>query len=249
MYPIGLSGGRRLEVTSRAKTISTLREKLERMRWYDIGRIEDLAGVRVETEMSLREQDDLVKAIVTTFGPEHCVVHDLRETPRFGYRAVHIRLRLPAGRVEIQVRTHLQGLWANGYEALADLYGRGIRYGEPPGGEAAMIAVQELQRFSTVRLTEFERVWEALLSIEQAGEVLQSVQGEGFADLVYNKFGIPVAGMDKRSLGYGTPGPLTGVEVHERWALETRKEEEALTAILVSIEQQARRALKEVGSE
>ena len=35
-------------------------------------------------------------------------------------------------RAEIQIRTRLQGLWANVYEKLADAFGREIRYGLLP---------------------------------------------------------------------------------------------------------------------
>jgi ppGpp synthetase/RelA/SpoT-type nucleotidyltranferase len=56
-----------------------------------------------------------------------------------GYRAVHV-IAYPDGYpIEIQIRTEWQHLWAEWFERLADRYGRGIRYGEPPahGGESA----------------------------------------------------------------------------------------------------------------
>jgi hypothetical protein len=34
--------------------------------------------------------------------------------------------------IEVQIRTEWQHLWAEWFERLADQYGRGIRYGEPP---------------------------------------------------------------------------------------------------------------------
>ena len=39
--------------------------------------------------------------------------------------------------VEVQVRTRLQHEWAEIFEKLADLLGRGIRYGEPPAQRLA----------------------------------------------------------------------------------------------------------------
>ena len=42
---------------------------------------------------------------------------------------MHVWLRFPAGRVEVQIRTRGQSAWANAYEQLADTVGRQIRYG------------------------------------------------------------------------------------------------------------------------
>lgn len=50
----------------------------------------------------------------------------------YGYRAVHVVPRVRGCRVEIQVRTHLQDQWAQAMEALGDVWGRGVRYGEGP---------------------------------------------------------------------------------------------------------------------
>jgi ppGpp synthetase/RelA/SpoT-type nucleotidyltranferase len=49
-----------------------------------------------------------------------------------GYSAVHVIASPEGAPIEIQVRTALQHEWAELFEKLADLVGRGIRYGEPP---------------------------------------------------------------------------------------------------------------------
>jgi hypothetical protein len=59
-------------------------------------------------------------------------VTDRCADPRFGYRAVHVIVTIEAMPVEIQIRTELQDSWAQIVERLADRWGRGIRYGEPP---------------------------------------------------------------------------------------------------------------------
>ena len=51
-------------------------------------------------------------------------------SPREGYRALHLVVRQHGVPVEIQVRTLLQHRWAEMYEKLGDVAGRGIRYGE-----------------------------------------------------------------------------------------------------------------------
>ena len=57
----------------------------------------------------------------------------------------------------MQVRTHLQGQWANVYEKLADLFGRGIRYSEVPTDPAEKRIVEQLQELSTGRGRELEQ--------------------------------------------------------------------------------------------
>lgn len=153
-----LLGGRTFEVTSRPKTIDTLREKLDRDPSNPLQVIQDIAGVRFEAEMTLDEQDAVVTAIVGLFNhdPNQCV-KDLRVRPHSGYRAVHIWLRLPT-RVEVQVRTHLQSAWANMYESLADVLGREIRYGVMPTEEGPRLAVQALQELSTDTIANVEEM-------------------------------------------------------------------------------------------
>lgn len=86
-----LLGSRPFEVTSRPKTIDTLRQKLKRDPDTPLSSIQDIAGVRFEAEMSLDEQDAVANAIAGHFGQEatNCI-RDLRKEPRSGYRAVHL---------------------------------------------------------------------------------------------------------------------------------------------------------------
>jgi ppGpp synthetase/RelA/SpoT-type nucleotidyltranferase len=121
-----------VQVSSRAKTIETLRDKLRREWPIRLPSIQDLAGVRVVADISLLSQDQVVETIAKTFGHHADAIRDLRDSPHSGYRAVHLWLRLEEGRVEVQVRTALQSSWANAYETLADLAGRAIRYGGEP---------------------------------------------------------------------------------------------------------------------
>lgn len=147
---------RQFEVTSRPKTIDTLRQKLQRDPSTPLPSVQDIAGVRFEAEMSLDEQDAVVNAICGVFNHDPAVaVRDMRSNHHSGYRAVHIWLRLPA-RVEVQVRTHLQGEWANMYESAADALGRDIRYGHMPQHEPQRSIVVALQELSTERIAHVE---------------------------------------------------------------------------------------------
>ena len=161
-----LLGSRPYEVTSRPKTIDTLRQKLKRDRDTPLSNIQDIAGVRFEAEMSLDEQDAVANAIAGRFGHDLEVCrHDLRLTPRSGYRAVHLWLRLPT-RVEVQIRTHLQSAWANMYESLADVFGREIRYGDLPSNPEARKAVETLQNLSVEHISKLEGVRNKILPLE-----------------------------------------------------------------------------------
>ena len=139
---------RAVKVTSRSKTIDTLHQKLQRDHATPLPSIQDIAGVRVEADMNLDEQDLVVSGIAAAFPDGAPLVKDLRVGPHSGYRAVHVWLKLPSGRVEIQVRTHIQGAWANMYEAAGDRLGRDIRYGSIPAEPEAAQVVLALQDLS-----------------------------------------------------------------------------------------------------
>lgn len=158
------------EVTSRAKTIDTLREKLQRDHSTPLPSIQDVAGVRFEADMVLSQQDAVALAIAHAFDHDETAIRDIRADPHSGYRAVHVWLRLPAGRVEVQIRTHLQGRWANMYEAVADTYGRRVRYGELPDDEDAAGLVETVQEFSLTRVASLERMLDQIHELEQEFE-------------------------------------------------------------------------------
>lgn len=142
---------------SRPKTEDTLRQKLNRERNFPLQAIQDLAGVRIEGDMTLTQQDAVAATIARMFDPDpHGMITDLRATPHSGYRAVHVRLRLPDGRVEVQVRTRLQGKWANAYERVADYYGREIRYGKLSEDARARNIVPQMQGLSVKGIATIE---------------------------------------------------------------------------------------------
>lgn len=145
-----------MQITFRAKTIDTLREELRRTPTISLGYVQDVAGVRIEAHMSTATQDVVTHAVAATFGHGESSIKDLRAEAHSGYRAVHVWLRLPAGRVEVQVRTRLQGQWANAFEALADFVGRGIRYGDMPSGSAERKIVTDVIDLSINNLSGIE---------------------------------------------------------------------------------------------
>lgn len=177
--------GRQPRITSRSKTIDTLREKLQRSRATPLNNVQDVAGVRFEGDMTLDEQDIVADAIAAAFDHGPDAVHDIRATPHCGYRAVHVWLKLPQGRVEVQVRTLVQGMWANAYEAAADLLGRAIRYGELPSDPEAAQFVRTLQKLSIERAAIFEKERQQLTDESRAMvEVASKVDGSARQSLL-----------------------------------------------------------------
>ncbi|WP_051223506.1 hypothetical protein [Conexibacter woesei] len=123
-----------LDLTSRVKNTGTILEKLRRQGGWTLGTMQDVAGMRIVGDFDRRGQDVVVDDLVRVFlGAERAPkVIDRRAEPMHGYRAVHVVVFPGGAPLEIQVRTAWQHEWAELFEKLADLVGRGIRYGEPP---------------------------------------------------------------------------------------------------------------------
>ena len=116
--------------TSRLKTVQTLVGKLRREVHMNLSQVQDVAGLRIVREMGVAEQSDLATRIAGLFDESKII--DRRTKPSFGYRAVHIIVKIDGLPVEVQVRTALQDRWAQIVERTADHWGRQIRYGQPP---------------------------------------------------------------------------------------------------------------------
>jgi ppGpp synthetase/RelA/SpoT-type nucleotidyltranferase len=123
-----------LDLTSRVKNTGTILEKLRRQGGWTLGSMQDIAGMRIVGDFDRRGQDVAVDALVRVFSDVGRApkVIDRRTEPMHGYRAVHVIVFPGGAPLEIQVRTSWQHEWAEMFEKLADLVGRGIRYGEPP---------------------------------------------------------------------------------------------------------------------
>lgn len=118
--------------TTRMKTTGTLVDKLRRES-ARLSQVQDLAGARivVPDRITQDEATDKIRAAFEAAGCP-CKIIDRRGRPSHGYRAVHVVTQVDKVPVEIQVRTDLQDSWAQLVERLADMWGRGIRYGEEP---------------------------------------------------------------------------------------------------------------------
>lgn len=122
-----------LASTGRVKETPTLAEKLGRQPGMQMLNLDDVGGVRIVTDGGLSAQNLTLAMVLEELGSELVKKPiDRRESPSHGYRAVHVVVRSLDGlRVEIQIRTELQDLWAQVIEALGTKWGRELRYGEP----------------------------------------------------------------------------------------------------------------------
>lgn len=111
----------------RIKSTQSIIAKLQRQS-TKLSQIQDIAGCRITVE-DMIQQNELVKKLLVAF--PGASVTDRRDRPSHGYRAVHIIVSSNK-RVEIQVRTLLQHLWAQLSEKLSDLIDPKIKYGDGP---------------------------------------------------------------------------------------------------------------------
>lgn len=148
-------------ITGRTKSRDTLREKLIRTPTIQLPNIDDLIGIRIVGEFSLREQDRIAK-ILSSDLERKCKIKDRRKEPVSGYRALHLIPRVEELHAEIQIRTLLQSQWADLFERRADTWGRQIRYGEPPNPDLdgkvdhRIAAIQQLKELSLNYISSFE---------------------------------------------------------------------------------------------
>lgn len=116
--------------SSRIKTEDTIVEKLARQ-GTRLDRVQDFADARFDIDCRLSELQRMAHQIRDVLEAQEISVKvkEYLEDTQQGYRAIHLHITSStAGRVELQLRTALQAAWANTYEVLADVAGRGIRY-------------------------------------------------------------------------------------------------------------------------
>ncbi|MFT3897180.1 MAG: hypothetical protein QM719_05725 [Thermomonas sp.] len=121
-----LRGPLKYAVTGRpAKSTTALVDKLNRQH-VRLSQVQDIAGCRIVVE-DIVLQDQAVRALdVFIDNPK---VYDRRKTSSNGYRAVHLVADIEGRKVEVQVRTKFQHLWAEISEKVSDTMGPDLKYG------------------------------------------------------------------------------------------------------------------------
>jgi putative GTP pyrophosphokinase len=109
-----------------SKATPSIVAKLKRQPTLKLSQIQDIAGMRL-IALHRSFQDEWSDAIQKLL-PESKRL-DRREKPSFGYRALHLIVKLDDKPVEIQIRTGLQHAWAHLSEKIADRIGHEFKYG------------------------------------------------------------------------------------------------------------------------
>jgi putative GTP pyrophosphokinase len=108
-----------------SKSTPSIIAKLIRQPSTRLTQIQDIAGLRVIVK-DYAEQNVLRDTMQALY-PD-CKIYDRREKSSFGYRAVHLVIKVEARLVELQIRTEFQHVWAQISEKLADLFGQDLKY-------------------------------------------------------------------------------------------------------------------------
>jgi ppGpp synthetase/RelA/SpoT-type nucleotidyltranferase len=172
-FPGTLNG---LSVTDRVKTRDTLRAKMIKTN-LTLSNVQDVVGLRVEGDFTTSTQYELAQFILKIFSPQTSELKNyLEEGGASGYRAIHVWLNLGV-KVEIQIRSILQGKWANLYEVAADVIGREIRYNNLPNDPAESEIVEALQRLSLDNVKRVEQAEENIRSKKSRVSELRTKSG------------------------------------------------------------------------
>jgi ppGpp synthetase/RelA/SpoT-type nucleotidyltranferase len=173
-----------LAPTSRIKNTGTIFEKLRRSGGSGLKSMQDLAGMRIVGTFDRRGQDEITQRVCVLFADEKRApkIIDRRVAPMHGYAAVHVVVFPDDAPIEIQIRTAWQHEWAELFEKLADLVGRGIRYGEPPqrwSPPSEIVATHQTSRLHgpvdydvRVSMVEIARELAEIIDIVETDEVI-----------------------------------------------------------------------------
>ncbi len=114
-------------VTGRpAKSTPALVDKLERQH-VRLSQVQDIAGCRVIVDDIFLQERAFLALEVYLDTP---IIYDRRAQSSHGYRAIHLVATINGRKVEIQLRSELQHLWAEISEKLSDTLGSSIKYGQ-----------------------------------------------------------------------------------------------------------------------
>ena len=124
------------EIASRTKRLETVLAKLRRRPELELSQVTDLAGCRIIVSGRM-EQIAIVGGLQSIYDVQQ--VDDKSDSPKFGYRAVHLDIRYQGQLMEIQVQTRNQFRWQQVSEYAAG-FDVAIKYGGglPEVGQALL---------------------------------------------------------------------------------------------------------------
>jgi putative GTP pyrophosphokinase len=159
------------------KTTPSILAKLQRQSTR-LSQVNDLAGIRVVVR-DIVEQDWAVRQLSAVCVDETRIraIHDLRDDPHHGYRAVHVIFTIGRRTVELQIRTELQHYWAELVETLDRSMGSDIKHGV--GAPESTIRMLSIMSDAFARFEELEATTDPHLTYP----VLWPAGDEGLAQL------------------------------------------------------------------
>jgi ppGpp synthetase/RelA/SpoT-type nucleotidyltranferase len=110
-----------------SKATPSIVSKLVRQPTLNLSQVQDIAGMRLIVH-DRPAQDAWAERICSLFNDVKRF--DRRIHPSFGYRALHIVVKVLGKPIEIQLRTSLQHAWAHRSEQIADQIGHEFKYGQ-----------------------------------------------------------------------------------------------------------------------
>lgn len=155
-----------------AKSTSSIIEKLKRES-IRLSQIQDIAGCRLITPNRIT-QNSILESLKKLF-PFTSVI-DRRNKPSYGYRAVHVIIKIDNKIIEVQIRTTLQHSWAEVSEKLSDKFDPSIKYG---GGsqdlQAALLNISNLiDKFEILENNKKSKDLERII-IESKNEIIDNL--------------------------------------------------------------------------
>ena len=132
-----------------AKSTTSIRDKLRRES-VRLSQMQDIAGCRIVTP-DIADQNQAVERLKSCF-PDARII-DRRVHPSHGYRSVHLVVRQAGRPIEIQVRSHMQHIWAEISEKIADVSDPAVKYGGGPQSTKEVLATasKTIERFEEVQ--------------------------------------------------------------------------------------------------
>jgi ppGpp synthetase/RelA/SpoT-type nucleotidyltranferase len=145
------------EFTSRTKSTASVVDKLRRQPQTRLSQVQDILGLRFVAN-DLKQQEALMVELARIFPDSK--LQDRRLSPQYGYRAVHLIVKINGFLLEIQVRSQLQHYWAQYSEMIADQRGQELKYG---GGDVEIRSFLEklsLEAAELERQLDQQDIWQ-----------------------------------------------------------------------------------------
>ncbi|WP_419855060.1 RelA/SpoT domain-containing protein [Candidatus Poriferisodalis sp.] len=136
------------QITQRLKRRSTIWDKLRREPDMNLARMHDIGGCRVVLP-SLKAVERVSRRFTANSqrrnGKTDRIIDYVTKPRESGYRAVHIRTWYGGRRIEVQLRTPWQHLWARLIEDLTSRTGVDYKSGDgPPGHHSGLKSLGDL---------------------------------------------------------------------------------------------------------